>query len=389
MEKIKSSRKKDDDDLKIRDLAKEKRLIRSFMNSEKTTSKGVVFLLLLVFMLSLFSPTVAADSDDSDDDGIDDDIEYLNERGLRVEREPQRIEIKSVLLNAEVIEEIEVEMRSEDAIKVKLEFSKYNNSVEPELEISLEFREIIEFQDDNGNGAYDNGDNEVSSYDLRDTHYDDIAYFTQTTDDGETEHVMTAQTSDGVFKVVFHAVANFAKIESGILTPSEIKLDLIIQNYSYEDNNTQLALMSKLEAGVEVEGEEEHESEHGEINEDHLSEFEDEHEDKLVISSPEALGFFSWLDTAEVDGVSTPVKTSTENESEGGVKLYFTYERGTSINHDPKLGVPYLTVSSAAPDSTSDTGMKLLPYLGALVVGAIVIGVAVSWRKKKNGKIPR
>jgi hypothetical protein len=388
MDKIKYY-KKDLQDTKVVDLSKDKKLKKSVLSGKRTLVSMMVLLLSLMLVTTLFAPTALATEDDSDDDGIDDETEELNERGVRIEREPKEVEIKSVLVNDDVIEEIEVEMRYEAAIKVKFEFSKYNNSVEPELEITLEFREIIEFKDENDNGAFDSGDEEVSVYNLRETDYDDINYFTRNTLDNETEHVLEAQTSDGIFKVVLHVVGNFAEIESGILTPSEIKLDLIIQNYPYEEDDTQLALMSKLEAGVEVEDEEEHESEHGEIGEDHLDEEEDEHEEKLVISTPDALGFFSWADTAEVDGVSTPVKTTKETEGEGGVKLYFAYERGTSINHDPKIGVPYLTVTPGASDSDFDLGMKLIPYLGALLVGAIVIGMVVFWRKKKNGHIER
>jgi hypothetical protein len=387
MDKIKYY-KKDPQDTKVIDLSKDKKLKKSMLKRKSLVS-FMVFFLAMLLVVNLFAPTVIASEDDEDDDGIDDETEDLNERGVHVDQEPKRVEIESVLLNADRIEEIEVEMRAEDAIKVKLEFSKHNNSVEPELEISVEFREIIEFIDENGNGLYDNGDDEISSYDLRDTFYDDITYYTQTTVDGETEHIMEAQTSDGIFKVVMHAVGNFAKIESGVLTPSEIKLDLIIQNYPYEEDDSQLALMSKLESELEVEDEHEHEEEHGEIGEDHLSEEEDEHEEKLVISSSDVTGFFSWLDTAEVDGVSTPVKTTWKNESDGGVKLYFAYERGTSINHDPKIGVPYLMVSSETTDSTSDLGMRLIPYLGALVVGAVIIGLVVLMRKKKNGQIQR
>jgi hypothetical protein len=399
MEKIKSSIKKDGNEIRIRDLSKDKKRKRSFVTFG---NNAFVILLTLLFIMSLFSPVVLAEgdesdddemdeveddeADDKDDDGVDDDLEDLNERGLHVEIEPGRVEIESVLVNSDGLDEIELEFRAEDGIKVEMELSKHHNTVEPELEISVEFREIIEFVDENGDGYYDDSDVEISVYDLREAEYSEITYITQETVDNETEHVVSAQTTDGVFKVVLHAVGDFAKIESGTIAPSEVKIDLLINNYPYEGNNTQLALMSKLEAEAEYESEEEFEEEHGEEGEDHLSEEEDEHEEKIILSSSEALGYFSWADTAEVDGVTTPVKTIIKNETEG-VKIFFAYARGTSINHDPKLGVPYLTLSSGTTETTTDLGMRLVPYLGALVVGAVIIGLAVSWRRKKNGQI--
>ncbi|UCF09149.1 MAG: hypothetical protein JSW28_05590, partial [Thermoplasmata archaeon] len=290
-----------------------------------------------------------------------------------IDFEPYEIELKSELLSGNTHHENEIELDTEDKNKVSMEFSKYNNTPEPEIEISVEFREIIEFEDNNDNGIYDSGDEEVSVYDLREVDYREIEYSTRVTQDGETEHILTSQTTDSVFKVVVHAVGNFAIIESGAISPSEIKIDLIIQNYPYKEEDTQLALETKLES------EEEMEEEHGGSGDD------SEEERKVLITAADAEAYFSWAETAEVDGVETPVKTSTETEEDGDLRIYFAYERGTLINHDPKLGVPFLTLSSVSPDSDDDSSMRVAAYLAALLVGGMAIVGAVYYRRKKNG----
>jgi hypothetical protein len=172
--------------LKVKDVAESERMKKAMKERKKSLKQMAMLLLSLVLVMSTFATPVVAHDDD--DDGIDDDVEELNERGVHVDIEPYEIEFESILLNADVYEEIEVEIHSEDKIKVSIERSTHNGTAEPEIEAEVEFREIIEFVDANGDGAYDSGDDEVSSFDLRDNvDYEELDYSTTTTEDGETE----------------------------------------------------------------------------------------------------------------------------------------------------------------------------------------------------------
>jgi hypothetical protein len=368
MENIKSFVKKNEE-IQCRDLAHERELKKKVLKSKKSMISLQVFIVCTLMLLSIFSPTAFAEEDDSDDDGFDDEIEEYNKRGIHIDFEPYEIELKSLLLSENTHHEIEIELDSSEKIKVSMEFSTSNNTPEPEIEISVEFREIIEFEDRNDNGFYDSADEEVSVYDLREADYREIEYSTDTTQDGETEHILIAQTTDNVFKVVVHAVGNFAKIESGTISPSEIKIDLIIQNYPYMEEDTKLAISAKLESEEEMRDGQEGNDDEG----------------KVIISAVDAEAYFSWASTADVDGVETPVRTSTETEEDGDLKIYFAYERGTEIDHDPKLGVPFLTVSSVTQDSNDDSSPRVAAYIAAMLVGGLAIGGAVYIRRKKNG----
>lgn len=55
---------------------------------------------------------------------------------------------------------------------------------------------------------------------------------------------------------------------------------------------------------------------------------------------------------------------------EGGKKLFFAYIRETSINHDPKLGVPHVTLPS---DPGVLVGANLISHMLALAVGGFTM----------------
>jgi hypothetical protein len=64
-------------------------------------------------------------------------------------------------------------------------------------------------------------------------------------------------------------------------------------------------------------------------------------EEEIKITYGNYQGFFSWKNTAMVDNIERPVLSTElmDDPEEGGRKLYLIYERGTSIVHDPRIGV--------------------------------------------------
>jgi hypothetical protein len=65
-------------------------------------------------------------------------------------------------------------------------------------------------------------------------------------------------------------------------------------------------------------------------------------------------GFFSWAKTAEIDGLTTDVLVSNKEidaSNPNDEKIYFNYQRGTHIYHDPKIGMVGL---ARLPESSSD-----------------------------------
>jgi hypothetical protein len=102
-------------------------------------------------------------------------------------------------------------------------------------------------------------------------------------------------------------------------------------------------------------------------------------DDEAGIESDEdgEVGYYTWVRSAEIDGAANQVKARFSEDGEG-TTLTFNYAQGDSIIHDPKLGVPMLD------QGLFDVMERLMPYLAALGLGAIVIGAAVYWRKRTD-----
>ena len=84
-----------------------------------------------------------------------------------------------------------------------------------------------------------------------------------------------------------------------------------------------------------------------------------------------------------MDGATSNVRTRVSVEQEG-TYICYSYQRGDSINHDPKLGLPL--GEALVPGDAFDLLEHLLPFVGAIVIGAVIIGVAVGARRRRNGR---
>jgi hypothetical protein len=387
LDRIKLDKKEE----KIVDLSKDLHLRQAIFQKKRLLVKLSAFLLGVIVLLSISSPIAYADDDDGsgddsgddelepkddlDDDGVDDDIEDDFGRNVVIERESHEIEITSTLRDGEQKDVIEIEFRAEGEIEIEFAYKKQVDEVENTVKPQIKFRELIEFNDTNGNDVFDQADDVISEYDLGDVEYDPITYVTRNTLDNQTEHVFTAQTTDGIFKIVLHVVGEFAKIDSGTITPTEVKIDILIENFPFTQDETLVALETKVETEFETELDDETFDEEEDLSED---------EEEIEIKSGDVTAYYSWSMNATIDGVSLPVGISNATDEEGDFLLYFAYAQGQVIDHDPKLGVPYSSITPLGIVSP-----QILPYIIALAVGAIVIGLAVFWRRKKNGAIGR
>ncbi|KXB02938.1 hypothetical protein AKJ45_03015 [candidate division MSBL1 archaeon SCGC-AAA261F19] len=174
------------------------------------------------------------------------------------------------------------------------------------------------------------------------------------------------QTSDGVFKAVVHASGKPIIAKGENVMPNEVKIDIEITNFPYRENDSKLALKTELESELEVE--------------EQKREIEDTDEEEVQITSGNYGGFFSWKKTAQVDGVSKPVKSTNifDDPEEGDRELYLIYEHGDSIVHDPKIGVRGALGGVAAE-------INWATVIGAAIVAALVAIIVTSLMLRKKG----
>jgi hypothetical protein len=188
-----------------------------------------------------------------------------------------------------------------------------------------------------------------------------------------TLHYIIFTTSDDVFTAHIYFVEEFDIINGTLITPSETKIDIEINNYNYLNGSSQLALYTKLESEVEYEMEEETEDEE-------LGYAEDESSTYTMINSH--VGFFSWKENATIDGVSKGVLVSQIEDDDiepNEEKIYLNYPKGINIYHDPKVGIAGLFSSAS---TTTIPGYGNLAILIASILG--ITGTIYLIKKKRN-----
>jgi hypothetical protein len=234
-----------------------------------------------------------------------------------------RVEMESKLVNTtkSVEDKFQIYVDTDDSLEVTLRYKNENlSSNEKDIaETSVTFDRLGEYQDSNNNGKLDE-DEVVAQRRLKDFQKIELTNYTE---DGAKIHEITATTTDNVFEVVFYATGDFANLGSTVVKPSEMKFDVAIEDYGYEYDNTSLALGAEIESGAESD------------------------EGTLVFNTGEEYDtFFSWKQTAEIDGKNVDTNVTTF-----GNKMAISYgEQAENIFHDPKVG---FTPSNEDGDSNS------------------------------------
>jgi len=310
------------------------------------------------------------EDDDHDDDGVSDDDESHNEREVQVYLTDTHAEIESKHESGGVENSFKIEVTTGlDGLEFKLEYETENSTLETEKEFEVEFDEIVEFIDDNGNGVYDEeSDTDVQTMEL--VSFNPIAYRLVNTSNGDV-HIFNVTSTDGVFTAMVYATGEFADINGTVVAPTQVKIDVIIRDFNYIDDGSQLALKVKLEAS-------------GETSYDDTTEDEedgratDEVEIDFLVDGMD--GFFSWKETAEVDGVTYPVNATIDEVSATEQKLYLNYVRGDVIIHDPKIGIENILVMSSNGPGLDILSSNYLPIV--LVSAIVVVGLAFAVKRR-------
>ena len=319
---------------------------------------------------------------DEDNDDVDDEQERYQHRKMEMEFEENRLRIRSEWDQDNYEDEFEILFDIEDGPYFKLEYENNMHSYENELSFEVKIRELIEYRDTNRNGRLDEDDDIVNTYSLENQIFKNLSYQKQLSDNNETINLVSTQTEDDIFIMNLYFSNNFSNLNNQVLTPSEIKIDFIIDNFQFEEKDTQLALRAMIET--------EHETELEVESFDEINGFSED-ESVLDINSINNGGFFSWTETVIVDGIEKPVnstiKTQTEETIEENEKnsnqftnLYFSYPRGNNIIHDPKIGIVSISFETFALKSISNliNMDSILSYVGICILASILfLGIIV------------
>jgi len=315
-------------------------------------------------------------------DNIDDNQDRYQQRRMEMKFERNRTRIRSEWGQDDYEDELEISFEIDHGPRLKLDYENNMYSSENELSFDVRIRELIEYRDTNRNGRYDEDDVIVNNYSFENKKFKNFTYLNQLSDDGKKINFVSTQTEDDIFKMNLYFSGNFSEINNQILTPSEVKIDFIINEYPFEENDTNLALRTMLNTKHETELEAESFDE---------SQGFSENESVLDINSLNNGGFFSWAETVIVDGIVKPVNSTVNSETEETIRenekisnkisnIYFSYPQGRNIVHDPKVGVVSISFEAFALQSISNliNTDNILSYIGICILASIMfLGVIV------------
>ncbi len=306
--------------------------------------------------------------EDLDGDGVDDYYEAINSRDLEIEIGQKEFYIYSEKVSGGVENYFEVYVEGGDeGLEVYLYFASESSSREYELEFELSVISIIEFKDDDGNSGFTQG-SEISISQTKLTQFKNLNYEEILSSSGDKVHNFSLGSQNGIFQMNMYVSSSFTQFENQILAPSQVKMDFLIYDYPYVEEQSMLALKTQIES----------ESESAEYEESEETESEKEgwasNESEVKISANnEVSGFFSWSKIALIDGVERGVYVNRYGGQENSNTLYFNYPRGKDIFHDPKIGVQGILEqpTPSTPGFFDNTWMIVL--ISALIVLTTVI----------------
>ncbi|MHA2289741.1 MAG: hypothetical protein ACXABG_13230 [Promethearchaeota archaeon] len=342
---------------------------------------------------------------DEDKDGITDEFEEANKRDIEVWIGDNVIEVASIKRQEDKKDIIDLRVGFNDyGISIRVSYGTYvkceteepeeptppeepkppedpippegempqasggdcDYTIEFKLTFEVLFKGIIEYVDLNENGVLDEEEDEIVS-DYGFNSFKPIDYSLQSISDDSSLHYILINTTDGIFALHIYLVEEFVYVDETLITPTEAKIDIEITNYNYSVSNSQLALSTKLWS-------EETYKEREETKDEEEGYASDEKE--VFVENDVYSGFFSWKETALVDGVEMDVLTKRfELEEENLEWLLICYPRGDHIYHDPKIGI---LIGVAANDIT----LIVLTISSVSVISAIAIaGLALRRRK--------
>ncbi len=355
------------------------------MMKHATLNKAILGMLLFLLVSSIVNvnatPTTDDETTEEEDDtttedetetstsGEDDDDS--NDREVTIFATDTYVEIESELESGGVEDSftIEVEVGLNGA-EFKVEFETESGTNETEREFEVEFDELIEFIDVNDNGVYDDSvDDDVQTLEL--VSFEPLVYTVENTADGPV-HIIDVLTTDGIFGARVYAVGDFTEINGSVIAPTQVKIDVYIRDFNFTEVDSLLALKVELSTELETSFDDETEDE-----EDGRA--VDEAEIDVLLT--DVTGFFSWKESAEIDGVTHLVNSSIDEVTATEQDIYLSYPQGNDIVHDPKIGFENLLVLGGNPLPIGEILTEnILPISVGLAIVAVGLVVVVKRR---------
>lgn len=295
-------------------MAKEK-----FVRDKPHLSIGVLITLFAIATASFTGLTVYQGVllADEDRDGISDREEAYYARTLTLNQQPGKIQLISTL-TSDVTDQISIEIEYASTFQIK---SYYQSN----LTLLLEFVRIFEFDDSNSNFEFDPATDVV----LHEIFLNDLSPLIISSDiGGQPGYNITLESSSGFFTAKSYMSPEFLPFGASILTPWMNKWDFHIMLPSIPGPNSLIAIEILINSSSSLAWTPE--------TFDEVAGYV-QNETGLAADTEDLRYYFSWHNTALVDGINQPVVGDLENND----TLYLLFSRGLQIDYDPII-VPKL-----------------------------------------------
>lgn len=321
---------------------------------------GTLFFIFLIFFVTSTNITVSkatitpsisssSNTDGLNVNGINESMQTLNQRNLNIiSQTSNQIDINSQLKSNKNPDVISYKFLTGDGLKLDVGYKPTVNSAVTQIQFQTTFSSIIEYQDNNQNGIYNPNVDTVIQQILLD-HFTPISYSITTLNDStELYHIkiqdnltlakgIPGETPNGTFIADIFIGTGFYQLNGSVITPTQFKLDLNINNFPFFNNTSRLAVMTSFNTQQHVVFSNKVQNDKGNNN-------KNENAVNILssLSSNTYLGYFSWNQSAIVDGKSENVTTSgltTQGSSNNEWAMSINYPHSNSISHDPKIGI--------------------------------------------------
>ena len=218
-------------------------------------------------------------------------------------------------------------------------------------------------------------------------------------DNGSEEAVVTVWDEKGVFGITCKVSNMFSMIENGYLSPTSMKIDIMIEDYPYIETETDIAVL--MDWGVSSMSMDAPELEYHDESY-YQSKGLAVEEEEYRMGSSSFKGFLSWVKYADCDGEQKEVRVSSYNSfygdyidetggySENYKSVVISYPRSNSIYHDPKIGFLEIEgedilkeLSDIEEISNSLKGNIAVFMITVLAVSAFI---GITWKRRGPSK---
>ena len=325
------------------------------------------------------------DGDKKDDDKGDKDFENEDFEFSLFEVENDKVEVESDSVNYEI--EYEIKCEDTDPIESKMKYKSTNSSgIETETKSRVLIHGIQEWIDDNEDGIMQDDEKVSLFYYVGENEYEDITFVGPNND--EVYDFTIQEKPAGFLTMVAHLTSNFTEYYD----PNSMKFDIIINNWIYQNPDSQLALLMEYRTEDEIETEEDDKKKENGDQEDK----EEGYVSQKTSTPSQGFSALQWnttivYDTVNVGSVETRTLNSTElaellqtdDEYEGeqtiGIWFCFSPKSADTLFWDPSIGVYTTPLSSSSSTSNSSNKKTYTSGEIGMITVALFVGAVLIW----------